>query len=184
MKINLALIFLLISSIAGFAQTKKENKSKIEIGFEIEKYPVGIIPAVTSNVFLKEDIALRFRIGGNFADRGDKSGLNDREIAKGYGGSIGIIKYFPVGKGDITVGFLTDLWFMKTSWTDGGLNGITTNLVVQPWINSGYLYHFSSHFNSGIILGFGREINTFNKGEEVGQGFMGSISFQANYTLN
>ncbi len=73
---------------------------------------------------------------------------------------------------------------MKTDWIDNNEKGTTKNLVIQPWINGGYLYDFSNKFNAGLTLGFGREINTFNRGEEVGQGFMGSISVQANFKLN
>ena len=162
MKNYLVLVLLFIISLSAFSQSDDRNKTKVEVGFEFEKYLVGFIPTLTSNVFLKKDLALRFRVGGNFADRGDKSGFNDSEIAKGYGASAGIVKYFPVGKGHIVAGFLTDFWFMKTEWIDGTEKGTTTNLVIQPWINSGYLYDFSNKFNAGIILGFGREINTFN----------------------
>ncbi|MES2545448.1 MAG: hypothetical protein V4548_11215 [Bacteroidota bacterium] len=183
MKKGLVFILFFILSFSVFPQSKEGNTSKIEIGLEFEKYPVGIIPTITSNVFLKKDVALRFRVGGNFADRG-KTEFNDSETAKGYGASAGVVKYFRVGNGAITIGFLTDFWCMKTNWTDGTFKGTTTNLVVQPWISTGFLYRFSSDFNSGIIVGFGREINTFNKGEEVGQGYMGSISLQMNYKLN
>lgn len=180
-----ALIYILLSamSFTSYSQSK-DVKKKVEIGVELEAYPVGYIPVITSNIFLKDDLALRFRIGGNFADRGDNSGLNDSEIAKGYGFSAGIVKYLPVKGGNIIAGFATDFWFMKTDWIDDTESGTTTNFVVQPWLSSGYLYNFSNKFNAGIILGFGREINTFNKGEEVGQGFMASVSFQANYKLN
>ncbi|MEO5776217.1 MAG: hypothetical protein ABIQ27_04885 [Flavobacterium sp.] len=176
-------ILLFATSFSVFAQNKIDAK-KVEIGLEFEVYPVGYMIVGTSNIFLKDDLALRFRVGGNFADRGDKSGFNDSEIAKGYGASIGIVKYFPVKGGKIIAGFATDFWFMKTDWIDNSVKGTTTNLVIQPWISSGYLFDFSNKFNAGIILGFGREINTFNKGEQVGQGFMGSISVQTNYKLN
>ena len=178
------IIFLLyLITFSVFSQSKEKSK-KVEIGLELEGYPVGYIPVVTSNVFLKDDLALRIRVGGNFANRGNKSGLNDSEMAKGYGFSTGIVKYFSVKKGSIIAGFATDFWFMKTAWIDDSVKGTTRNLVIQPWINSGYLFNFTNKFNAGIILGFGREINTFNKGEEVGQGFIGSISVQTNYKLN
>ena len=183
MKNNLLFILLLMISFISFSQSHERTKMKVEIGFEIEKYPVGFIPTLTSNVFLKKNLALRFRVGGNFADRGNKSGFNNSEIAKGFGASVGIVKYFLVKRAHIIAGFATDFWFMKTDWIDNSVKGTTTNLVIQPWISTGYLYDFSNIFNAGIVLGFGREINTFNKGEQVGQGFMGSISVQANCKL-
>ena len=184
MKNSLAFILLFIISFSTFSQSKERSKTKVEVGFEFEKYLVGLIPTLTSNVFLKKNLALRFRIGGNFADRGNKSGFNDSEIAKGFGGSVGIVKYFSIKGGNIIAGFATDFWFMKTDWIDNSVKGTTTNLVIQPWISAGYLCDFSTKFNAGIVLGFGREINAFNKGEQVGQGFMGSISVQTNYKLN
>ena len=110
--------------------------------------------------------------------------VNDDEVAKGFGGSVGVVKYFPLWKGNIIAGFTTDFWNMKTEWKDGIQSGETKNLVVQPWINSGYLYDFSNKFNAGLTLGFGREINTFNRGEEVGQGWMGILTISANYSIN
>ena len=181
-KVGFFILFSLMS-FSAFSQSK-ENTKKVEIGLEFEAYPVGYIAVATSNFFLKDDLALRFRVGGNFADRGDKSGFNDSEIAKGYGFSAGIVKYFSVKGGNIITGFAADFWFMKTDWIDNSVKGTTTNLVIQPWISAGYLYDFSTKFNTGIVLGFGREINAFNKGEQVGQGFMGSISVQTNYKLN
>lgn len=183
MKKAVFFILLFVVTFSVFSQTK-ENKTKVELGLELEMYPVGYMPTITSNIFVKNDLALRFRIGGNFADRGNNSGLNDSEIAKGFGGSLGVVKYFKIWKGNVIAGFTTDFWIMKTKWIDGSTNGITTNLVVQPWINSGYLYDFSNKFNAGISLGFGREINTFNKGVAVGQGWMGILAVSVNYAIN
>ena len=180
---KVVLFILLLMSYSSFSQVK-DNTKKIELGLEYEQYPVGHILVLTSNIFLKENLAFRLRVGGNFAHRGNRSGFNDNEIAKGYGISTGIVKYFPVKGGNIIAGFATDFWIMKTDWTDNSVTGTTTNLVIQPWINSGYLFTFSNVFNAGMILGFGREINTFNKGEQVGQGLMGSISLLVNFKLN
>ena len=175
---------LLVFSINAFSQMHKKEKGKLEIGAELELYPVGYMPVLTSNFFIKENWALRFRIGANLANREDFSGLNDSEIAKGFGVSTGVVKYFPIWKGNVVVGFTTDFWQMKTQWKDGVLVGETKNLVIQPWVNSGYLYSFSDTFNAGVSLGFGREINTFNRGKEVGQGWMGIVTISTNYSIN
>jgi len=168
----------------SFSQKSENLKNNLEIGTELEVYPTGYIPTITSNIFLSPNWALRLRLGTNIADRKDYSGLNDNETAKGYGGSIGVVKYFPIWSGNITAGFTTDFWRMKTNWIDNNQKGTTTNLVIQPWINSGYLYNISDKINTGISIGFGREINTMNKGEEVGQGWMGIATFSVNYSLN
>jgi hypothetical protein len=67
---------------------------------------------------------------------------------------------------------------MKINWNANSLKGTTTNLFIQPWMSSGYSYDFTNKCNTGIILGFGREINDFNKGEQVGKGFMQVFLFR------
>jgi hypothetical protein len=180
MRITIVVLFL---SVSIFSQTMEKKKGNIEIGTELEIYPVGYMPTITSTFFIKKDFALRFRIGANFADRQDFSGLNDDEVAEGYGASAGIVKYFPKWNGNIIVGFTTDFWKMKTKWRDDNFSGTTTNLVMQPWINGGYLYNLSKKMNAGLSFGFGREINTFNKGEKVGSGWMGIATISLNVKL-
>ncbi|CAH8281978.1 hypothetical protein EV196_11259 [Mariniflexile fucanivorans] len=183
-------IAILLVSIQLFSQSDESNiKRKIEIGTELQLYPVGYMPMITSNIFIKEDWALRFRLGGNFANREDFSGFNDDEVAKGFGGSFGIVKYLPYWKGNFVFGASLDAWNMWTKWKDGintpfPTSGTTYNLVIQPWVNAGYLYNLSNQWNTGISLGFGREINVITRGENVGEGWMGIATFSLNYVLN
>lgn len=184
---NIIFFLIITSFIKLSAQEVETFKHKKEIGIEVEKYPVGIIPAITYNYFFKETWAMRFRIGGNFADRKDVSGLNDDEIANGFGGSVGVNKYVQCWNGNFIFGANLDVWNTWTKWKDYSevvQEGKTYTLVIQPWINAGYLYNFSSNFNAGLNLGFGKEINAITRGEAVGQGLMGSISILGNYKLN
>lgn len=178
---------VLFSFSNSFSQQKSEVIEKREIGLEVQKYPVGIITVITYNYFFKESWAMRFRFGGNFADRKDASGFNDDEKANGLGGSFGINKYVRSGNGNFIFGANADVWNMWTKWIDYSevpQKGKTYTLVIQPWINAGYLYNFSNKFNAGITLGFGREINVITDGENVGQGLMGSLTVSGNYKLN
>ena len=143
---------------------------------------------VTANIFIKEDLALRFRLGGNFANRDDFSGFNDDEIANGFGGSFGVLKYVPYWKGNFIFGASMDTWNMWTDWKDelnsvNPTSGTTYNLVIQPWINAGYLYNLSSKWNTGISVGLGREINVITRGDNVGEGWMGIATISLNYVL-
>ena len=187
------LLFLgvLLGSLNSFSQSEeKTNSKKIEIGTELQLYPVGFMPMLTSNIFIKEDWALRFRIGGNFANRQDFSGYNDDEVAKGFGGSVGVVKYFPSWwNGKTFVGVTLDTWNMWTDWQDGlqtpnPTSGTTYNVVLQPWANVGYQYPISNKWNAGISAGFGREINVITRGEKVGEGWMGIATFSVNYIVN
>lgn len=183
-------IFLFLIILSCFKLSAQEVgiiKHKKEIGIEVEKYPVGIISAITYNYFFKETWALRFRLGGNFADRKDVSGLNDNEIANGFGGSFGVNKYVSCWKGNFIFGANLDVWNTWTKWIDYSevvQEGKTYTLVIQPWINAGYLYNFSDKLNGGLNIGFGKEINAITRGERVGQGLMGSVSILLNYRLN
>ena len=177
-------VLVLFISIQVIAQSDIGKFKKFEIGTEFQLYPVGYIPTLTTNYYLNENLALRFRIGGNFANRQDFSGLNDDEKAKGYGGSIGVYKFLKPNKtGKFFIGFSIDGWNMWVKWIDKSelINkGETYNLVIQPWINAGYYYNLNKNISIGGGLGFGREINVITKGEEVGQGFMGSLTIGTN----
>ena len=182
------IVLFLVASFLANAQEKEPIKHKIEFGTELQLYPVGYMPMLTSNVFLNEKWALRFRIGGNFADRQDFSDFNDDENAKGFGGSIGLVRYFPYGKGNFIAGVSIDVWNMWTDWKDGlntasPTSGQTYNLVLQPWINGGYLFDVSNKWNAGASVGFGRESNVITRGERVGEDWMGILTFSVNYKL-
>lgn len=187
---NLFFVALLFSSIQLFSQDEENNhKRKMELGTELQLYPVGYMTMITSNIFIREDWTLRFRLGGNFANREDFSGFNDNEVAKGFGGSFGLVKYVPYWKGNFIFGASFDTWNMWTKWKDGinttnPTSGTTYNLVIQPWVNAGYLYNLSNKLNTGISLGFGREINVITRGEKVGEGWMGIATLSLNYLLN
>lgn len=181
------LLYFSLFSFVLFAQTKSNSAyKKIEFGTEFQIYPVGFITAITSNIFIKENLAMQLRIGGNFANRQNFSGLNDNELAKGFGGSIGLLKYFPYRKGNFIAGAHIDGWNMWTHWKDGvntsnPTQGITYNFVVQPWINGGYLYDISKKLNIGLTLGIGKEINVITRGDTVGEGWIGSLSLVSNF---
>lgn len=182
---------LLLVSMQLFSQSdENKNNNKIEIGTELQLYPVGFMPMITSTIYIKEDWALRFRIGGNFADRQDFSDYNDDEVAEGFGTSFGVVKFFePWKKGRPFVGLSLDTWNMWTDWKDGlqtanPTSGTTYNLVLQPWANAGYQYPLSSKWNATASVGLGREINVITRGENVGEGWMGIATFAVNYVIN
>lgn len=188
-KKTLILCYFTLLSLSAFAQEESDSSpKKIEFGTEIQLYPVGYITTITSNIFIKENLAIRLRAGGNFADREDFSGRNDDEKAEGFGGSVGLVKYFPYRRGNFIAGVNLDGWNMWTDWKDGvntanPTEGTTYNLVVQPWVNGGYLYDVSKKLNMGLTAGFGREINVITSGEKVGEGWIGSLSLIANFSF-
>ena len=190
LSIRILLIFMLVITIRLNAQENMTSDQKtIQIGAELQFYPAGYMPTITANFFVKEHLAIRVRVGGNFADRSDFSIYNDEEKAKGFGGTIGVQRYFPYWKGNFIVGIYVDGWNMWTDWKDNvdsvhPQSGTTYNFVIQPWINAGYLFQVTKQWNAGMTFGVGREFNVITHGENVGEGWMGILALSANYTFN
>lgn len=187
MKFSFFIIIFLTLTLQA-QQSEDYINGNIEIGTEFQFYPAGFMPTVTANFFIKENLALRVRIGGNFADRSGFSTYNDEEKAKGFGGTFGVQKLFPIWKGNIVIGAYMDGWHMWTDWKDNtdSINpeeGNTYNFVVQPWLNAGYLFQLSQQWNAGLTLGVGREFNVITRGEKVGEGWMGILTLSANYRI-
>lgn len=180
----------LLSTLSYCQSDGNKSNHKIEVGAELQLYPVGYMPMITSNIYINADWALRFRIGGNFANRKDFSGFNDDEVAKGFGGSVGLVRYFSSRwNGKTYIGATLDSWNMWTKWKDGvqtlnPTSGTTYNLVIQPWLNAGYQYPITEKWNIVASLGFGREINVITSGEKVGEGWMGIATISTNILLH
>lgn len=106
MKPSIAILLILVLAFIIPLNAQEENTSdrkKVQIGAELQFYPAGFMPTITSNFFVKEHLAIRVRLGGNFADRSDFSIYNDEEKAKGFGGTIGVQRYFPYWKGNFVI---------------------------------------------------------------------------------
>ncbi len=165
------------------------SRGRLDAGLELQCYPAGFIPTLTANFFAVNNVALRVRLGGNFANRTGLSPYNQYERAKGYGGSAGLVTYFPYKHGHFTTGITTDVWRMWTNWqndqgTPTASSGTTYTFVLQPWADAGYLYQLkNTRTNLGLTLGFGKEINVVTKGKPVGQGWMGSATITLNHII-
>lgn len=189
-KVVLSLIFVLCYTLGAIAQDSNTSGKGADLGVSVQLYPAGIIPTLNFEHYLNENSSLLFRLGANFTDRRDFSDENETEEGEGLGGSIGFRKHFPSGKGKFIAGFNTDVWSLNIDWTDDtGPNGSvqsgsTYTLVVQPWLEGGYFLPIKNTKSQiGLTLGFGREINVITSGEEVAQGFIGSISLQYFFSL-
>lgn len=185
------IILFLFWSTVVFSQSQQGEKNTHEkyVGFSVQLYPAGVITTVNSELFFNQNSAIILRAGGNFADRTDLSPYNDNEWGKGIGGSIGYRRHFPLKTGSLLAGINLDVWNMWINWKDdvNGTNptaGQTYTLVVQPWLEFGYFLNIKkSPFQVGFTGGFGREINVITNGEEVGQGWMGSVLFYFQYRI-
>ncbi len=184
--LRITVVFLLLWSWTVNAQ--QSDTAQNTIGISAQWYPAGFIPTGNLEHFLNEKESIVFRLGFNSTDRRDFSDENDSEEGEGFGGSLGFRKHFPLGKGKIIAGLNTDIWSLNIDWTDtingSPASGSTYILVVQPWLEGGYFLPIKNTKTLlGITLGFGREINAITSGDEVAQGFIGSVSLQYQFAL-
>lgn len=163
--------------------------TKTTLGVSAQFYPAGVIPTINLQAFSNENASWLFRLGANITDRKDFSDVNATEEGSGFGGSVGYRKHFPVGMGKFVAGLNMDVWSLNIDWTDtiGGdviISGSTYILVVQPWLEGGYFLPLrNTRSQLGLTLGFGREFNVITSGQEVAQGFIGSVSLHYQFTL-
>jgi len=130
------------------------------------------------------------RAGCNLIERHDYSDVNDHEAGFGLGASIGYRKHIPLKKGEIMAAINTDLWNEWINWENnlgftGETTGQTYTLVLQPWLQTGYFTKPNKRsLQYGLTAGFGREINVITDGQEVAQGWIGSILLHLQYRIH
>lgn len=182
------LIFLLLSTGISWCLYAQQPVSrwepKTQAGLSIQLYPAGIIPTVSLEKYHDRKSSFIYRLGGNFVDRQDFSDANDEEVGTGIGAGAGYRKHYLMERGKVLIGLNMDLWNLWVEWRDQiGTPmeniGSTYTLVLQPWVEAGYFLDFKNT-NSviGLTLGLGREFNVVTSGNDVAQGFIGSISIQ------
>lgn len=175
--------FLLLFPLSSNAQ------NPVSIGLSVQWYPAGLIPSIYSDLPTGPKTSVWLRAGWNIIDRQDFSDYHDHEEGNGVGVSFGLRKHFPFQKGQLFAGLNNDIWYETIDWIDDhGIveeTGTTKVLVVQPWLETGYLFGApSSKIAFGPTIGFGREINASTDGEEVGRGWIFSASVNIQMRLN
>jgi hypothetical protein len=189
MKLTLSSLFALLLMITTSYAQDQDFIKRTDLGVSLQVYPAGIIPTVNVEHYFNEKSSLLVRAGLNIVDRQDFSDFNETEEGTGFGGSVGYRKHFPSGKGKFIAGLNVDVWSLNIDWTDFDaadnlISGSTYTLVVQPWLEGGYFLPIKNTKSEiGLTLGFGREINAITSGDEVEQGFIGSILLQYLFKL-
>ncbi len=185
----LGLLAILLVAPLQAQDTDLPTASTSYLGASFQVYPAGFIPTVNYENFLSEKASLVFRLGANITDRQDFSDVNETEEGSGFGGSVGYRKHWHGAKGSWIVGLNTDLWSLEIDWTDpdniGATSGTTDIVVLQPWLEGGHFFKFNDGGSQlGITAGFGREFNIVTNGDEVAQGFIGTISLQYHFRVS
>ncbi len=174
------------------------NKRPIEIGFEFQVYPAGIMPGLKMEMGLGSYYknALNLRVGYNRARRHDW-GEHEDERGGGWGGSIGYRYYIIKPMKSLFAGIKTDIWKLNIDWRNSGTDeilwtnddaiGISKILIFQPTAEIGYKFFIpvGESGNNGLYItptfAFGLEINVKTEGDPVGQGTIGLLGLEIGY---
>ena len=139
-------------------------------GTEFQVYPAGYVVAVQARRPLGEGATAFVRAGYNFTDRRD-FGEQDDEEGGGPGVGIGLRReMMPAAQGTWFWGVRLDVWDLAIDWRDGGQEGRTDVLVVQPAGELGYRTFREGGGRTEYALTLGSEVNVDTDGEDVGQG--------------
>ena len=159
------------------AQDATDN-NKHEVGMDIQWYPAGWLIGPIYQYHPKTHHAFFAKLGVNFANRHDWSGLNDDEKGIGYGGSLGYRYYLKPQMSTFFIGTRGELYNTYIHWkNDIGMpaetSGRTQIIVYQPSFEVGYWARIpKTKWCLTISSGAGIEINVVTKGKPVGEGGM------------
>ncbi|MEM7103951.1 MAG: hypothetical protein AAF502_12515 [Bacteroidota bacterium] len=174
----LILSILLFTGIQ--ASSAQEDEKIIDIGFEFQAYPTGLLPGIKATFGLDSRNAIHVRAGFNLINHRDL-GVQDSEKGWGGGGTIGYEHYFGDNLTRWFVGGRSDFWYNSINWESNIgpiVSGNTKVFVIQPTVIGGYMFELGNgNIAFAPTLGFGFEINAATNGAEVGQGPIGLIGF-------
>lgn len=170
MKLTLAVIFL---TFFGWTQHVGAQLG-MSLGFEFQAYPTGLIPGFRLELPVCQRHSATFRLGYNHIRHGD-AGKHDDERGHGWGGTLGLKRYFSEGRKGWFAGVRTDVWFSRIHWTDHPgrpeeATGTTKIVVFQPTFEAGYCLRKTAAYFLAPALALGMEWNVKTIGSPTGEG--------------
>ena len=157
------------------------QSSFLDINFELQVYPTGIIPGV--RIEGVEGLnAVHFRFGYNWIRHGDHRKHED-ERGQGFGLTFGHKRYFKSYQKGWYAGLKNDFWFNEIDWKNNigqvdETNGYSEIIVVQPTAEFGYIFQLTPSVVISPNIAFGYEVNIKTSGEQTGDGAIFLIGFQ------
>ncbi|KAA3631875.1 MAG: hypothetical protein DWQ02_15740 [Bacteroidetes bacterium] len=162
------------------------NAQPLDITFEFQAYPTGLIPGLRIEKGFGDKNAAHLRLAANLFDHRDL-GVQDEERGNGFGFTVGYKRYFKSDFKGLSLGLRNDIWFNTVDWVDnsslGGITGTTKIVVVQPTAELGYLLEFGNNWVFTPALGFGYEINVKTDGVPTGEGAILLLGFSVGKRL-
>ena len=174
-KLNCLIITLML--VVGIGSTlQAQNISSY--GVELQVYPTGVIPGITFEYGISQQATIGARVGYNIVRHRDL-GVHEDERGGGVGISVDYQYYLSEEAIGWFGGVRTDAWFNTIDWKDNidmpnQVMGQTEIVVIQPTVRAGYALALNPQRTILLepALSFGVEINTFQEGEDVGEGLI------------
>ena len=140
----------------------------------VQAYPTGLIAGFRYEVALDSRYAASVRLGYNYIRHGD-AGKHEDERGQGWGGTLGLKRYFAEGRKGWFAGLRTDLWFNNIDWKDkagqpGEVTGTTDIVVLQPTVEAGFCLRKTQSWFLAPALAAGMEWNVKTSGSPTGEG--------------
>ena len=163
--------------IALFLPTCFYAQSYLDVLFEFQAYPTGLIPGVRIEKSLGVKSAAHVRLGYNWIRHRDL-GKHDDEHGVGFGFTIGYKRYFRNNHDGFSLGLKNDIWWNTIDWTDEPSSSGTTDItVLQPTLELAYSF-IKGDLVISPSLAFGFEWNVRTEGEPTGEGAILLVGIQ------
>jgi hypothetical protein len=189
MKFWLLIAIVFLCCIELNAQDGSLEKRPVELSFEYQMYPAGMMPGVKIEIGVGKYYkhAINARIAYNRARR-NGWGEHGDERGGGLGTSIGYRFYIIRPMKGLYVGVRSDFWNMKIDYRDIGEDmeygtaddsdfGSSKIFILQPTVEVGYKFLISVGEKITLFISpqiaAGWEYNAITNGEDVGQGAIG-----------
>ncbi len=165
-------IIFLLFNFSLHAQITEEigsDTKNIEIGFELQIYPTGIIPGLRIEKYLSDKSSINIRLGYQIIDHRDL-GKHEDETGSGFGISLAYRKFFNSVDNGFSLAFRTDYWVNEIDWIEGLETGTTNIKVIQPTLMGEYIFHVGERLTITPSLTAGWEWNAKTDGQDTGEG--------------
>lgn len=144
---------------------------------ELRIYPTGQIISAGLSWPLDAQTEWGTSVLYNRARRGD-AGRHENESGEGFGLGLEWSRFFKPAPRGWFYGARAELLRLDIDWRDPGRAGDSSVTVVQPTLRLGYRTRpFFRNLSATVAANAGAEINVTTRGEPVGEGAIGLLSF-------
>lgn len=148
---------------------------------ELRAYPVGQIVSAGLAWPLNPQTEWGAAVLYNRTQRGDV-GRHEDESGDGFGLGVELSRFWTAAHHGWLYGARAELLKLDLDWKDPGREGKSSITVIQPTLRFGYrTLPFYRGLSATVSANLGAEINVATRGEKVGEGPIGLLSFALRY---